>query len=374
MTGAPARSTASRWAGVSHRAARAILLALALLIVASILRYYTTGSDLPIERAAAPVLPETGLPDRDPDLTLYRKITERVANGEDYYSAAARELRSGNYPLKPFVTFRLPTMAHLGAALGPSAMLLLLYGVMAVTLLAWWRRLDGVFDDPGRRLTGIMLIGAGMAVGFSGQYVGLHDLWSGILIALSIALHRDNRAWPAIMIAGLALFIRELALPFVLLMGAFALYRRNWREVAGWTLLVLAFGLVLFLHMRCVAAVVLPSDPSSPGWTSLSGWSGFLRMMTETGPFRGFPHWIAIIATILALFGWASWKSITGLFCMLFFGGYALIFMVLGRPDNFYWGLMVAPTLLLGLAFLPQAFADLRTALGPVAKLDLRPE
>ena len=51
-----------------------------------------------------------------------------------------------------------------------------------------------------------------------------------------------------------------------------------------------------------------------------------------------------------------------------------LIFMVLGRPDNFYWGLMVAPTLLLGLAFLPRAFADLRASLGPVAKLDLRPE
>ena len=53
------------------------------------------------------------------DLDLYENIINHVAAGENYYDAAARELRLGNYPLKPFVAFRLPTLAVVqGAAFG----------------------------------------------------------------------------------------------------------------------------------------------------------------------------------------------------------------------------------------------------------------
>ena len=45
------------------------------------------------------------------DLVLYDRIAMRVATGENYYRAAAEKLRDGNYPLKPFVAFRLPKPA-----------------------------------------------------------------------------------------------------------------------------------------------------------------------------------------------------------------------------------------------------------------------
>lgn len=371
MSDIPVSNGASRLAGLPRQAAVVILVALALIIAVSIAHFYSPSTNLLTERLAAPVLAGTDLPDRDPDLTLYRKITEQVAAGKAYYPAAAEELRQGNYPLKPFVTFRLPTLALLAAALGRVPMLLLLYTLMLVTSYTWWKRLDHAFDDSGRRISGAMLIGAGMAVGFSGKYVQLHDLWSGILVALSIAVHREERPWPAVLAAALALAIRELALPFVLLMGAFALFRRKWHEFAGWTALVLIFAIGLMFHIREVNAVVHASDPASPGWASLGGWSGFLNMVIQAGPFRSFPPWIAIVASILGLFGWATWKSRTGLFCTLFFSGYGLIFMVFGRPENFYWGLMVVPTLFLGLVFLPRAFTDLRVSLGGRVKRDL---
>jgi hypothetical protein len=33
--------------------------------------------------------------------------------------------------------------------------------------------------------------------------------------------------------------------------------------------------------------------------------------------------------------------------------------MIAGRGDNYYWGMVVAPTLLVGLAFAPAALRDL---------------
>ena len=72
--------------------------------------------------------------------------------------------------------------------------------------------------------------------------------------------------------AALALAIRELALPYILLMGALALCGRSWREAAAWAGVVLLFGFGLAWHAHEVAKVVLPSDPGSPGWTSFGGY------------------------------------------------------------------------------------------------------
>ena len=287
----------------------------------------------------------------------------RVADGEPYYAVAAEELRRGNYPLKPFVTFRLPTLAYLMAAIGAIAAAGLLWVLMAATLLAWWRRLDGAFDDPGRRITGVMLIGAGSAVALQTQYVVMHELWAGLLMAMALALSTPQRWWWAFLAAAAALMIRELALPFVLLMAAFALFEKRWKELAAWAILLALFAATMWFHAANVAAVVRESDPASPGWLTIGGWQGFLRSMRMTSAIRVLPEWTGNISVILAIFGWISWRFATGRFGALLLLGYGIIFMVLGRADNFYWGLLVAPLLLLGLAFLPRAFIDLRAAL-----------
>lgn len=296
------------------------------------------------------------------DLLLYDRIATRVASGEHYYRAAAEELRDNNYPLKPFVAFRLPTLTMVAAATGRPALLLAQYLLFAAMIAAWWFRLEGQFADKGRRISAVMLAAAGVAVAVSGKYVLLHELWAGTLIALSLALHRPGRWGWSIAAAGLALAIREMALPYVLLMAAFAVYRRDWRESAAWTLLVLLFAAGMAWHAGEVARVVLLSDPPSPGWATFGGWPGLLRTFHLAGPLRWLPQEVGAAAIMLALFGWASWKSPTGLAATLMYLGYALAFMLFGRANNFYWGLMVTPAFLIGLAFLPQAFADLASA------------
>jgi len=62
---------------------------------------------------------------------------------------------------------------------------------------------------------------------------------------------------------------------------------------------------------------------------------------------------------ILTTLAWAGWRTAAGTFGFLISVGYGLLFMIVGRWDNFYWGAMVAPMLTAGLAFAPRAMGSL---------------
>jgi hypothetical protein len=67
------------------------------------------------------------------------------------------------------------------------------------------------------------------------------------------------------------------------------------------------------------------------------------------------------------MLGWAGWRSPAGSFATLLYLGYGLLFMIAGRDDNYYWGAMIAPTMFIGLAFVPMAVRGLLTsALGGI--------
>lgn len=319
---------------------------------------------MPTNRNAAPVATADAAPaqQRNEDLVLYKAIADRVDAGQDYYAVAADELRRGNYPLKPFVTFRLPTLTFAASWLGPIGLLVVQWSLFAALMAAWWVRLEGQFDVDGRRLSAVMLAAAGIAVGLTGRYLYLHEMWAGALVSLSLALHRPERWGWSVVIAAIALAIRELALPYLLLMAALALWRRNGREVLAWSSVILLFAIAMLAQRAAVMPVVLPSDPSSPSWAALAGWAGMLRTFHLGGALGWLPAVAAAPIIILGFFGWASWKSTTGLAGFLMLLGYGLAFMLFGRPNNFYWGLMVTPALLIGLAFVPTAIGDLFAA------------
>src|SRR5690606_25564526 len=152
--------------------------------------------------------------------------------------------------------------------------------------------------------------------------------WAGALLALAFALHRPGRWGASLAVAALALAIREQALPFVLLMGAMAFWRRDWREGAAWTArfpLVLA-GLAL--HLQLVSARVLPTDPPSDSWLALRGLSGWLSNVVLSSNLRFLPHWLAGPLVIAAMAGWAGWRSPAGAFGTFLFLGYAFAFAI----------------------------------------------
>jgi hypothetical protein len=73
---------------------------------------------------------------------------------------------------------------------------------------------------------------------------------------------------------------------------------------------------------------------------------------------------VAAIVAPLALLGWASLPGGYGLRVASLLGLWMIAFLVVGRPDNNYWGFLMAPFLLLGLALAPGALRDLFIAAG----------
>jgi hypothetical protein len=297
---------------------------------------------------------------RDDDLALYDHVIERIRGGEHYYDFIVEEQRRADYPVRPGLAVRLPTLAYLDAWLGLPGQIAAAFVLLAALLLAWWRRLT---DEPGgldRRALGVALVLMGGSLGLNRYYFVLHELWAGMLLALAFALHRPGRKWGwALAVAALALAIREHCLPFVLLMAAMAFWRREWKQGAAWSALAVAFVAALAIHLQIVAGDVLPSDRPSPPWLALRGLSGWLSNIVLASNLRFLPHFVAGPLLLLMVLGWAGWRSPAGAFATLLYLGYGLLFMIAGRKDNFYWGAVVAPAMFVGLAFAPMALKSL---------------
>ncbi|WP_336979772.1 hypothetical protein [Altererythrobacter fulvus] len=345
----------ANWPQLPARLTLAVVLALLLLAALPL----PGGSPMATGSDVQTILSEGNAAQKDADIALYERIVERVAAGEPYHKVAVEEQRARNFPITPGAAVRLPTLATLSAWLGPVGT----YGTAALlggaTLLAWWRRL-GV--EPGglpHRPIAMMLLVVGMAMGLKPQYLALHEVWAGTLLALSFALHRGERWIGSFAAAALALAIREHALPFVLLMGAFALWRRRWVELACWALLCGAFLVAMWGHLGVVGDLVRPEDRPSPAWLVMRGLTGFTSNVIHSSSLHFLPHVLAGPLAVLPLLGWAGWKSQAGAFGTLLFAGYALLFMVAGRDNNFYWALMITPAYFMGLAFVPMALRTL---------------
>lgn len=302
----------------------------------------------------------------DNDLRLYRIIAQRVERGDDYYVAATEEQRANNYPVAPGLTVRLPTLAFATAILGANGLIVLQVLLFGAMMLAMMRRLE---DEPGAadyRPLALALLMCGIASGLNYRYNVLHEIWAAQLVALSLALHRPQRGrWVAsLLVAALALSVRELALPFVLLMAAQALWHRRWTELAGWSALVAVFLAAMAVHLHLADAQVRPGDPQSPSWLVMGGLNSLVYKVANSTFLSLLPVWVAGPFVVLSLFGWTAWKSPLGNFAALLMLGYSLAFMIAGRNNNFYWGVMITPVLFMGAAFVRLGLPSLWWAAG----------
>ncbi|MFC4294078.1 hypothetical protein ACFO0A_03280 [Novosphingobium tardum] len=363
-----ADTTWDRFAGWERWPARILLALVAILVAFSAVVPISASRGHPHATpptVAAALKKHPNERPRDADLALYDRVIERVANGDNYYRVVAEEHRAQRYPLRPAMAVRLPTLAFAEAAVGVPGEIVAAILLLALTLIAWWRRLA---EEPGAaryRLVAMALLLTNASLGLNRTFFVMHELWAGMLLALAFGLHRPRSATRpgrylgALIAAALALAIREHSLPFVLLMAAMAAWRRDWREAAAWSALVVIFALALSWHLQQVTAVTLPTDVRSAPWIALRGLSGFLSNTVLSGSLRFLPHWIAGPVVILTMLGWAGWRSPAGALGTLFYGGYGTAFMIAGRPENYYWGVMIVPALLIGLAFAPRALVSL---------------
>lgn len=292
------------------------------------------------------------------DLELYRLIHERYAAGESYHAAAVEEQRRNDYPVRPFITVRLPTLAWIDIhvpAIAAKAVSILLLGTI---LLAWIRSLEPLARRP-EWMAAILLLTLGGAGLLDARVLQFHELVAGALLSLALGLYRPGWWWPALLAAAAALAIRELAMPFVLLLAMLAALERRWREVAAALAVVALFAIALWVHAQAVAPHVLPGDPASPGWQAFNGPQMALFALSRLTALTFLPVWLAAPLALLPLLGWVALGGRLGLFASLWFAGFGLAMALFARGNNFYWVLMVLPAYAAGLAFVPRAIAEL---------------
>ncbi len=345
----------SRFATLKAPRAKTGLILLALFLTLCLSALFVAGPP-PVSRDPA------NRADDQADVMLYESIVAGVRGGGDYYQVTATALRAGDYPLRPFVTFRLPTLAVVMAMLPPFVILVILYGLVSAVVLAWYARLRTAIERPPPQAIALVLLIGGMIAFLQPSLATFHEIWAGLLIALSLALRRPGRWITPVAIGLIAMLIRETAALYVMVMVGMALIDGERREALGWAAALGVLAVVVAGHAFAVGQVVGPADPASPGWAGLLGFGFFVKTMSISTALSLAPAWLSALLVGLALFGWASWRDPLAVRALAVFGAYALLLSLFGRPDTFYWGLLVAPTILIGLAFAPDGLRDLTVA------------
>lgn len=339
----------------------AAALVLALLALAMAWGAAATAPVEHAERAKNPLTSTTaaGKPAKGKgDLALYSRIAERVGGGEGYYAAAMDEQRHSNYPTKPFVAVRQPVLAWLQWLIGVGGVRYLEMGLVAACLVALQMRLEPLVSMLERLGAVVLLVlgGAAVLVPLGGL---IHELWAGLWLTLALLVYREDRWWPALLAAGMALAVRELSLPFVLLWLAFALAGKRWREAAGVAALIAVFAGGMALHYLAVEAGRLPGDPVSQGWDAMAGYGLPLMALRRLTGLVYLPVPIAAPLAILPLIGWIGLGGRFGLFALLWFAGLFTMIALFARPENFYWVQLALPAYGIGFAFAPRALIEL---------------
>jgi hypothetical protein len=305
------------------------------------------------------------------DRELYREITQKVAAGQDYYAAATATQRAHGYPVWPPWAVREPTAAWVLALLQNDNVrwaALLLLAAAAVVLMR-----DGAEQAPGplwRRIAVTLLFGVGLAIVGVPTAPYLHENWATVFIALSLACWRPERWGPSVAFGLAACLFREIALPYMLVMAAFAMAGRRPAEVLGWGAALAVLGGALAVHFALAARQHLPSDGFSPGWMRFGGWPFAVLAARRNIVLAVLPAPLASLTLLASLLGLVSARSpwtdrIAGTAI-----AFLALFMALGRPDNYYWGMIIAPLLAMGLPFAPGALRDLaRAAVGRKAAI-----
>jgi hypothetical protein len=363
LRGRPAASAPTRFAALPAWAA---WLMLALVVALSLSTLAGPAGPPPPAAAAA----GAGAGARYTDRELYREVVRRVGEGQDYWAAAAAAQRSHGYPTAPPWAFREPALAWTLVLLRTEAARWAALGFLAVAALLLMRgAADQATGPPWRRIALTLLFGVGLTTPVAAPAAPyLHEDWAAVLIGLSLACWRPAAGWRtglAVAFGLLACLVREIALPYLVVMAGFALAEGRRRELGGWGAALAVLAAALAVHLALAARQHLTADGFSPGWVRLGGWPFAVLAARRNIVLAVLPAPLASLVLLAGLLGLLSARSPWLDRIAATAGGFLLLFMAVGRPDNYYWGLMVAPLLAMGLPYAPAALGDLaRAAIG----------
>ena len=339
-----------------------------VLIVLLVLAATVAAYGLHAAPAASPGPPVAG--PSFTDVQLHRDEVAFARRPPTYYDRVMDEQRRQHYPMRPFVAVRPPALAFFLAWLPGGALIgRLLAGALAITVAGLWAvRLVEPLGAPGAAAGGLAMA-TGVVAAFTPNGYLMHECWAGLLIALSLAIYPggQGRGWALRLALSLAAalaagLIRELALGFLGVMAMTALAERRPREALLWASCVGACLLALLVHALAVMRHTLPTDPGMD-WVRLGGWR-FVLAADRWNAVVALRPWLPAVMIPVALAGSLAWGGPIGRRLTLTLFGYVAGFLVVGRPEDGYWGLMIAPLLPLGWVGAVAACVGLMTPLG----------
>ncbi len=305
-----------------------------------------------------------GIP-KPADLQCYQNIVKRIQVGENYYSAAGKELRSFGYTTGSVFNWRLPTLAlFLGHLPSLKAGHCIAFILALITLLLWMMVFHQHKYKVWQVFLGGLILSGPVIYGIIPLPFLSHEYWAGTLIAISLALHSLGWRYTAVTMGVLALLLRELSLPFLFIMMSLACIEGQKKEALLWFLGIVVFGLVMLLHWSIVNKLITENDiVLKGGWIVFGGWP-FVLNTSQMHPFLIFaPPWVAAIILPLSLLGFTGWCGYIGIRVACTVGIYVLAFSIVGRSFNIYWGLMYTFLMPLGLLHLPYVLKKIRQSL-----------
>jgi hypothetical protein len=313
------------------------------------------------------------------DLALYSRVVQRLRGGEGYYDALGSELRRSDYPTGSVFNWRTPMHLELIARLpnfGWASTLLVGGGLCAIGLAVVAMIRGG---HIGLALAQAVLMFIPLSVTVMSNTFLFGEVWAGMLIAVSVGSFALGWRRAGAVTGVLALFFRELALPYVLIGVFLAMHRRRraelWIWLAGVACYAFGFGLHAMAVMSRIPASGLAPDVSR--WVQFGGVR-FVLITSRVGLLLGLPFSVAAVYLPLALLGLAGWVSPAAGRATATVLFYLLAFSVIGLPSaNFYWGAIYTPLLAFGTVWSLPACRDLvmrlfskrSTDLGPAASM-----
>lgn len=302
------------------------------------------------------------------DIALYRASIERIQTGQGYYVAAQAELSARGYPTQSVFNWRLPTLAWLLGHLPSLGLGKVLLGLLALSLMIVsfevLAREQG--QGLGRPIACVLLMSGPLMPCVLGDLVVVHELWAGVLIALSIGVYGLHRPCLGAALGLTALFVRELTLPYCVLAAGLAWWRGQRRELAVWLVGLVVWAGYLGLHAWHVQGWILPdARAQSASWIQFGGLAFVLATAQMNAYLLLLPQWVTALWFVAAMVGVAAWSSPLGERVGLTLCLFVVAFSIVGQDFNQYWGCMDAPLLCFGAVQFPAALRDLWRAARP---------
>lgn len=306
---------------------------------------------------------DTSIPVEDKkggDFKCYQAIVENIRAGQDYYTAAGHELRTRGYATGSTFNWRLPvlawTMGHL-----PNDQLAHLFAIILAssTLLIWMNFLSKEYPF-NRVLMGSLLLISPIIISIIGDIYFAHEFWAGTLILFSVGAYAKGWHILSVVAGLLGLYIRELTLPFVLVMAGLSFYEKRHSEALTWMIGITGYFILFYFHRSILSGLITKSDfVQSKGWLAFGGWSFVLSTFQMYPYLLLAPKWLSAITLPCAILGLIGWRGTLGTRITLTVSIYICSYLFIGLPYNEYWGLMYTNLAIVGLINTPGSIASL---------------